>query len=69
MGSERRPVAVAHRTAEVLSTAAAVGAGLLYDRLTGGLDRNAPLRAAQVRGTLEPITWTPTLQMIIFGNC
>ncbi|EIE22124.1 ABC1-domain-containing protein [Coccomyxa subellipsoidea C-169] len=49
----RRPVAVAHRTAEVLSTAAAVGAGLLYDRLTGGLDRNAPQRAAQVRSAVE----------------
>ena len=44
-----RPVAVAQRTAEVLSTAALVGAGLLYDRFTGNLRKNAPLRAAQVR--------------------
>ncbi|CAL8467304.1 g6841 [Coccomyxa elongata] len=49
----RRPVAVAQRTAEVLSTAALVGAGLLYDRLTGGLRTNAPLRAAQVRAAIE----------------
>lgn len=46
--SRFRPVAVAQRLAAVLTTAAWVGAGLLYDRATGGLDRNAPARAAQV---------------------
>lgn len=46
-----RPVAVAQRAAEVLSTAAAVGAGLLLDRATGSLERNAPARAAQVTQT------------------
>lgn len=56
-GFECRPVAVAHRTAVVLSTAAAVGAGLLYDRLTGGLVRNAPLRAAQAR----ELSWSNTI--------
>ena len=44
----RRPVAVAQRSAEVLLTAAWLGSGLLYDRATGSLQRNAPLRASQV---------------------
>ena len=43
-----RPVAVAQRSAVVMLTAAWVGSALLYDKLTDGLVRNAPMRAAQV---------------------
>ena len=43
-----RPVAVATRSVEVLAAALGVGSGLLYDRLSGGVQRNAGQRARQV---------------------
>ena len=43
-----RPVAVASRSVEVLAAALWVGCGLLYDRLSGGVQRNAGQRARQV---------------------
>ncbi|KAK9843545.1 hypothetical protein WJX81_008125 [Elliptochloris bilobata] len=49
----RRPVAVATRTVQVLSAAAAVGAGLGSDYVLGRLQANARSRAAQVRGAIE----------------
>lgn len=45
----RRPVAVAARTAQVLSTALAIAASLGSDYAFGRLQRNARRRAAQVR--------------------
>ena len=39
---------MAQRSAVVLLTAAWVGSALFLDRLTDGLARNAPARAAQV---------------------
>ena len=43
-----RPVAVASRSVEVLAAGLWVGCGLLYDRLSGGVQRNAGQRARQV---------------------
>lgn len=47
-----RPVALATRSVQVLAAALWVGSGLLYDRVTGGVQRNAPQRAKQVLDTL-----------------
>lgn len=48
-----RPVALATRSVEVLAAALWVGSGLLWDRLTGGWERNRPQRARQVKTAIE----------------
>lgn len=52
----RRPVAVATRTAQVLSAALAIAASLGSDYAFGRLQRNARRRAAQVRFLAEGVS-------------
>ena len=54
---------MAQRSVQVLLTAAWIGSGLLYDRITGSLQRNAPLRAAQVL----TISWHGPCVVIVSG--
>ncbi|CAL5225145.1 g7925 [Coccomyxa viridis] len=49
----QRPVALATRSMQVFAAALWVGSGLLYDQATGGMKRNAPQRAKQVRTVIE----------------
>ena len=49
----RRPVAVAHRAAEVAAEAARFGASLLLDLWTGRLKANEQARAMQLRAAIE----------------
>jgi aarF domain-containing kinase len=48
-----RPVLVARRTTVVLQAASRFGLSLLLDQLTGNLERTTPLRATQLRQTIE----------------